>query len=276
MSKKKQKDINYPVLSQGCQLVDTHCHLDMEPYSPDLAEVIERSRLKGVEKIVTIGIDLESSQKAISLAEQHPGIYATVGIHPHNVTDLEDSIYEDLAMLADHPKVVGFGEIGMDLYYDHAPEDRQRQHFDRQVELAKKLALPLVVHDRDAHSQVLAILREQHPFPAGGVMHCFSGDNRFAREILELGLLISITGVVTFRKSTILQEVVREVPLDRLILETDGPYLTPEPRRGRRNESSLLLFTAARVAELKGLSLDEVAGATTLNAEKLFGLSRKA
>jgi TatD DNase family protein len=276
MSKKKQKDINYPVLSQGCQLVDTHCHLDMEPYSPDLAEVIERSRQKGVEKIVTIGIDLESSRKAISLAEQHPGIYATVGIHPHNVAALEDNAYEDLALLADHPKVVGFGEIGMDLYYDHAPEDVQRQHFARQVDLAKELALPLVIHDREAHSQVLAILREKHPFPAGGVMHCFSGDNRFAREIMELGLLISITGVVTFKKSTILHEVVREVPLDRLILETDGPFLTPEPRRGRRNEPSLLLFTAARVAELKGLSLDEVAGETTLNAEKLFALPKSS
>ena len=271
MSKKK-KEIIFPLLTQGHQLIDTHCHLDMEPYGSDLEEVLKRSVSKGVEKIITVGIDLESSKAAILLAEQHLEVFATVGIHPHNVSGLTDDVYDEMVSVADNPRVVGYGEIGIDLYYDHAPEDVQKHHFAAQIDLAKELALPLVIHDRDAHSQVLKILQDKYPFPAGGVMHCFSGDSRFALEIMELGLIISIPGVVTFKKSTVLQEVVRTIPLDKMILETDGPFLAPEPRRGRRNEPALLLFTAAKVAELKGVDIDEVARITTDTASRLFSL----
>lgn len=269
---KKVKEIIYPDLTRESQLIDTHCHLDMEHYSSDLDEVLGRAVSKGVKLIITVGIDLESSRKALILAEKYSEVFATVGVHPHNVNGIAENVYEEMATLARHPKVVGYGEIGIDLYYDHAPEDVQKHCFSTQIDLAKELALPIVIHDRDAHPQVLRILQEKYPFPAGGVMHCFSGDSRFAEEIMELGLVISIPGVVTFKKSAILQQVVRDIPLDRMILETDGPFLAPEPRRGRRNEPALLLFTAARVAELKGVDINEVAMETTKTAKRLFAL----
>jgi TatD DNase family protein len=272
MSKKKKKDIVFPVLEGDCQLIDTHCHLDMQPYQDDLDDVITKALTHGVNRIITVGIDLDSSRAAIRLAAEHPGVFATVGVHPHNVAGLEDDDYEELAALAENPGVVAYGEIGLDFYYDHAPAAVQIAHFARQVDLAKQLDLPLVVHDRDAHAEVLEVLTRAHPFPAGGVMHCFSGDSAFARKVIDLGFYVSIPGVVTFKKAETLQEAVRNVPLGKLILETDGPFLAPEPRRGRRNEPALLLFTAGKVAELKGLSLAEVALASTTNAEKLFRL----
>lgn len=272
-SKKSKKELVFPLLGDNCRLIDTHCHLDMSAYKDDLAEVVGRAKSHGVNRIITVGIDLASSREAIRLTENHPGIFATVGVHPHNVAALADEDYEELAVLAKKPGVVAYGEIGLDFHYNYAPAEIQVAHFSRQVALAKQLDLPLVVHDRDAHAEVLAVLAEARPFPAGGVMHCFSGDTEFARAILDLGFYVSIPGVITFGKSEIMQEAVRHIPLERLVLETDGPFLAPEPRRGRRNESALLLFTAEKVAELKGVSLDEVALATTANAERLFHLS---
>ena len=274
MSKKKKKDIVYPLLQDGCQLIDTHCHLDMEAYQDDVDVVILNAEIHGIKRIITVGIDYESSRAAIILSEKYPGVYATVGVHPHNVSALKDSDYENLATLASNPKVVAYGEIGLDFYYDYAPVDVQIEHFTRQVNLAKQLDLPLVIHDRDAHEEVLEVLSHAYPFPVGGVMHCFSGDHEFARKVIELGFYVSIPGVVTFKKAEDLQNAVREVPLDKLILETDGPFLAPEPRRGRRNEPGLLLFTAKKVAELKGVRLEEVASITTVNAEKLFRLPK--
>lgn len=271
MSKNK-KELAYPVLPAGCRLVDTHCHLDMNAYQGDLEQVLNQAAARGVTRIITVGIDPASSRRAVDLAEKYPGVSATVGIHPHNLGELTADSLAGLRELAGHPKVVAFGEIGMDLHYDYFFADLQRSCFTRQVELARELALPLVIHDRDAHDQVLAVLRECGPFPAGGVMHCFSGDAALAEAVLALGFYVSVPGVVTFAKSVQLQEAIRHTPLDRLLLETDGPYLAPEPRRGRRNEPALLLFTAARVAELKGIALAELAKATTANAEKLFRL----
>ncbi len=274
MSKNKKKTIIYPILEGDCQLIDSHCHLDMQAYQDNLDQVLAKALTHGVKRIITVGIDLDSSRAAIRLAEEHPGVFATVGVHPHNVALLEDHHYEELAAMAKKPGVVAYGEIGLDFYYDHAPVDVQIAHFARQVDLAKQLDLPLVVHDRDAHAEVLEILTRAFPFPAGGVMHCFSGDSAFALAIIELGFYVSIPGVVTFKKAETLQEAVRNVPLDRIILETDGPFLAPEPRRGRRNEPALLLFTAEKVAELKGITLKEVAEASTANAEKLFRLGQ--
>jgi TatD DNase family protein len=268
----KKKELVYPVLPAGCRLVDTHCHLDMNAYQTDLEQVLIHAASRGIDRIITVGIDPASSGRAVALAEKYPGVSATVGIHPHNLAELSDDSLAGLRELAAHPKVVAFGEIGMDLHYDYFPADLQRECFTRQVALARELALPLVIHDRDAHGQVLEVLRAGGPFANGGVMHCFSGDTALAEAVLELGFYVSVPGVVTFAKSAMLQEAVRHTPLDRLLLETDGPYLAPEPRRGRRNEPALLLFTAAKVAELKGVTLAELATATTANAERLFRL----
>lgn len=253
-------------------MVDTHCHLDMAKYHDDLDEVIERAASRGVDRIVTVGIDLQSSREAVNLAERYPGVYATVGIHPHNVGNVTETDYDLLAALTKEPKVVAYGEIGIDLHYNYAPKTEQIKHMSHQLDLAKKANLPVVIHDREAHREIMAVLEKKAPFPAGGVMHCFSGNGEFARRVLELGFYISVPGVVTFKKAEILQAAVREVPLAKLILETDGPFLAPEPRRGRRNEPALVLFTAQRVAELKGTTIDEVARVTTRNAESLFDL----
>ena len=275
VSKKKKSEEPLPVLGPGVSLVDTHCHLEMGHYEEDRQAVIDRALSGGVGQLITIGIDLESSRQAISLAESDSRIFATVGVHPHHVAGLGDEEYRQLRELAVHPRVVGFGEIGIDLVKDYAPPSVQEEHFRCQLELARELELPVVIHDREAHGQVMAALTELGPFPAGGVMHCFSGDVRLARQVVELGFYVSIPGVVTFNKAEDLQETVRELPLSSLLLETDAPYLAPVPKRGKRNEPLFTLYTARKVAELKGVSLDEVARSTTANAARLFGLGER-
>jgi TatD DNase family protein len=273
---KKKKEIPLPVLPSGESLVDTHCHLDMTAYGRDLEMVLARAFESGVRKVLTIGIDLESSRQAVALAAGHDGVFAAVGIHPHHVEGITEADYEELKALAAEPRVVAYGEIGMDLVKEYAPAPLQLEHFRRQVRLAKDLALPLIIHDREAHAQVMAVLHEEGPFPAGGVMHCFSGDANLAREVMALGFYISVPGVVTFAKADILQEAVRATPLDRLLVETDGPFLAPVPRRGKRNEPVYVLYTAQKVAELKEIELAAVARATTANACRLFGLEKQA
>ncbi|MDH5297781.1 MAG: TatD family hydrolase [Desulfobulbaceae bacterium] len=269
----KKQDIPLPVLSPGVHLVDTHCHLDMEHYGADQQEVVERARAAGVRRVITIGIDLASSRAAVALAERLPGVFAAIGVHPHHVAETNDSTYEELRRLASHAKVVAYGEVGMDGVKGYVPLDLQRRHFCQQVALAKELALPLIVHDRETHDDILSILRQAAPFPAGGVMHCFSGDAALATAVMELGFYVSIPGVVTYNNAAMLQEAVAAVPLDALLVETDGPFLAPVPRRGRRNEPGNVLYTAQKVAEIKGVTLDEVARRTTANAETLFGLT---
>ncbi|HIJ78026.1 MAG TPA: TatD family hydrolase [Deltaproteobacteria bacterium] len=244
----------------------------MEDYELDLDEVIKRATAAGVERIITVGIDLQSSRAAVELARRFTGIYATIGVHPHNVTELTGDDYDALRRLARQDKVVAYGEIGIDCVKDYAPLALQQKHFKKQVELALELDLPLVIHDREAHAEVLAILRAAGPFPAGGVMHCFSGDSELAQAVLDLGFMISIPGVVTFNKAQMMQDAVQAVPLTSLLLETDGPYLSPVPKRGKRNEPESMLYTAQKVAELKNVSLDEVARQTTANAVQLFNL----
>lgn len=267
-----KKEIPLPVAGSGAALIDTHCHLDMSAYQADYDALLLRAKDAGVTRIITVGIDLESSRRAIGLAEKCETIYATVGVHPHNVAELGEADYAELEDLCCHPKVVAYGEVGLDYVKNYAPVSLQKEHFGRQVELARKLRLPLVVHDREAHDDIMDMLESAGPFPAGGVMHCFSGDVTFARRVLALGFDISIPGVVTFAKAEMLQEAVREIPLNSLVLETDGPFLAPVPFRGKRNEPRLLLFTAQKVAELKGITLEEVARQTTMNAVRLFGL----
>lgn len=261
-----------PVLAPDTGLIDSHCHLDMEAYQDKLDEVIDSACKCGVRRIISIGIDLTSSRKAVELAGRYPEVYATVGVHPHNALEASDEVYRELTKLSANPKVVGFGEIGLDYAKRYAPKDIQRREFSRQLELAGKLHLPVIIHDRDAHEDTLALLREKGPFTAGGVMHCFSGNAFFAQQVLELGFYISIPGIVTFNNAKDLQQVVREVPLERMLLETDGPFLAPVPWRGKTNRPDYLLYTAGRVAELINISVDEVARQTTLNTVKLFSL----
>jgi len=271
-----KKKIQMPTLSPGYGLIDSHCHLDMEACQDDIITLIDSAKKCQVDTIITIGIDLASSQRAVELAQIFPDVYASVGIHPHSAEDGDEAVYQQLQELAHSGKVVAYGEIGLDYAKQYAPIDRQRMEFTRQLELAKKLDLPIIIHDRDAHEDTLRIIREQGPFPAGGVMHCFSGDLAFAHQVLEQGLHISIPGIVTFKNAKDLQKVTQETPLDRMLLETDGPFLTPVPFRGKRNRPEYLLYTAAMVAELRGITIDEVAHQTSLNTRQLFSLPEQA
>jgi len=264
-----------PLLSDNAFLIDSHCHLDMDDYRDDLDIVLERARQNRIRTIISIGIDEKSSRQAVALAKRYPMVKATVGIHPHDVTHIQPQTLDTLADLANNNRdlVVGYGEIGLDYVKNYAPPDLQRRFFRSQLILAKELGFPVIIHDREAHDDTLSILREQAPFEHGGVMHCFSGDLSFARKVLELGFYLSIPGVVTFKNAADLQETARLAPLNTLLLETDGPFLAPAPRRGKRNEPALLLHTARMVAELRGISIDEVARQTSANAMALFRLS---
>ncbi len=244
----------------------------MKAYRGDCDEVIEQAQKAGVSKIMTIGIDLQSSVKALELAKKYPMVHCSIGIHPHNVEGVSEDHYRKLSALADNIEVKAYGEIGLDFFKDYAPHDLQIYHFARQLELSKELDLPVIIHDRDAHEQVMKHLHACKSFPAGGVMHCYSGDANLAKEIIDLGFYISIPGVVTYNKAEQLAEAVKSIPLSSLILETDGPFLTPEPYRGKRNEPAYVLYTAQKVAEIKKVSLEKVAEHTTKNVCDLFSL----
>ena len=269
---KKKKKAPLPVLPSGVNIIDTHCHLDMISSGMDISEVVYRAVDRGVSRIITVGIDIESSKRAVELADEFDAVYATVGIHPHNVQGLKDNSYDELEMLCDNSKVVAYGEIGLDFVKQHAPHDVQLEHYARQVTLAKKVGLPLVIHDREAHDNILHVLRKEAPFPAGGVMHCFSGDWQLATHVLDLGFLISIPGIVTFNKASTLQEVAQKIPLDKLILETDAPFLAPDPYRGRPNVPEYMLYTAKKIADLRGVTVEKIARTTTKNALQLFSI----
>ncbi|TBV81126.1 MAG: TatD family deoxyribonuclease [Desulfobulbaceae bacterium] len=271
MTKQSSKTV-IPRLTGNYSWVDTHCHLDFPDYQADLATVLADSRQVGVHQFVTVGVDLATSRLALVLAESQPGVYATVGVHPHHVKEVADGDYETLRELGSRPGVVAYGEIGLDYVKEYSPAALQREHFALQIEIAGDLNLPLIIHDREAHADTLAILRAAGPLPAGGVMHCFSGDAALAEAALDLGFYISIPGVITFKSETTLAEVVRQVPFDRLLLETDAPFLAPAPLRGERNEPGFLPYIGQKVAELKGSDLEEVAHHTTANACRLFRL----
>lgn len=242
----------------------------MSAYGDDCPQVIARAQAAGVKTIFTVGIDLQSSEAAVHLADRYDNIYALVGIHPHHAREADPATYRRLGKLADHPKVIGYGEIGIDLFKDYAPVAIQKKVYLKQLHLAKELNLPVIIHDRDAHTEIIAGLQEVGPFPAGGLIHCFSGDKEVAQRFVDLGFYLSIPGVVTFKKALEIQEAAASIPLDRLLVETDGPFLAPEPWRGKRNEPAYTLYTAEKVAELKNISLDELARRTTANAARLF------
>ncbi|HBP88902.1 MAG: TatD family hydrolase [Nitrospira sp.] len=258
-------------------LIDTHVHLDDPRYDPDREDMLQRAHEAGVEKFVTIGCDLSTSYAAVQLATTRPNVFATIGVHPHEVNRIEPKWFTELSQLASQPKVVAFGEIGLDYHYDHSPREIQRQRFREQIALAKALTLPLVIHTREAREDTMAILQEEHAETTGGVFHCFSEDLAFAKRALDLGFYLSFSGIITFRNASQLREVVRAVPDDRLLIETDAPYLTPIPFRGKRNESAYIAYVAEQIAEIKygdsKSGLARVAELTTKNACQLFKIS---
>ncbi len=264
-----------PVLTGDVFFIDSHCHLDMDSYEEDLEAVLERARHHGVQSIITIGIDEKSSRRAVELAKTYPMLRATVGIHPHDVNDIHSSTWQNLERLIEDNReyIVAYGEIGLDYARNYSEPETQKKAFRKQLQLAKDLQLPVIIHDRDAHEDTIAILQELGPFPKRGVMHCFSGDIKLAEKVIDLGFLISIPGVVTFKNGQTLQEVVKASPLESLILETDGPFLAPVPWRGKRNEPAYLLYAAEKVAELKDVSMEELARQTSKNAGQLFNYS---
>ncbi|HEX7125465.1 MAG TPA: TatD family hydrolase [Thermodesulfobacteriota bacterium] len=258
------------------RLVDTHCHLDFPDYEGDTAGPVTRAVAAGVTRMVTIGTTLETSEAAVRIAERHAEVYAAVGVHPNDLDSIGPDTYDRLVALARRPKVVGWGECGLDYYRARDGRDRQRRRFREQIELAASLRLPVLVHDRDAHDDILAVLREAPETGRGGgsprgIIHCFSGDLPFARACIDLGFLISVPGIVTFKNAAPLREVVAALPLDVLVVETDAPFLAPEPHRGKRNEPAFVASTARRVAEVKGVPFEAVAEATTRNAERVYG-----
>ncbi|OAQ21475.1 TatD family hydrolase [Thermosulfurimonas dismutans] len=250
------------------KLVDTHAHLNLPGYD-DLEEVILRAKEAGVTRIVVVGIDLKTSREALELSERFPGyIFATAGIHPHEVKKLEDRDYEELKNLL--KKAVALGEIGLDFAKEYSPRKQQFEHLERQLAIAKELDLPVVLHVREAYREIFPVLKKYLPLKA--VFHCFAGGIEEARQALDLGLYISVTGIVTFPKGDNIREVVRYAPLESLMLETDCPFLTPVPYRGKRNEPAYVQLVAEKVAEVKGLEVEECARVTTETARAFFGI----
>ncbi|MFQ6110916.1 MAG: YchF/TatD family DNA exonuclease, partial [Nitrospinota bacterium] len=254
------------------RLFDSHVHLEMGQFERDREAVVARAQAAGVEYILTVGSSLPSSRRAIEIARHHPGVFAAVGVHPHESKTMGKRTAGHLSRLAKSKKVVAVGEIGLDYYRNYSPRDLQQHRFREQLGLARTLTLPVIVHNRAAERDILSILREENAWEIRGVIHCFSGEYELAKEFLDLGFFISLAGPLTFEKSAGLRDAVKRIPLEALLLETDAPYLAPHPHRGRRNEPAYLRHTAQSLAELKGLSLEDVARVTTLNARVLLGL----
>jgi TatD DNase family protein len=260
-------------------LVDTHAHLDMSRFDGDRDAAVERARQAQVAAIVNVGIDLESSRRAVRLAAEHDLVYAAVGIHPHYARRLDGTALAALRELAEQPKVVAVGEIGLDFFRDLSPRDVQRRAFRAQLAWAGELGKPVIIHDRDAHGDILDMLvewaQEMQTSPLAGrlgVLHTFSGDLAMAEKAIEMGFYLSVSGPVTYPDERRLPEIVRAVPEERLLVETDCPYLPPQAHRGQRNEPAYVRLVAEKVAEVRGVPLSEVAEATTANARRLFGL----
>lgn len=253
-------------------LVDSHAHLEMGDFDRDRERVIARAQQAGVGQIITVATNIPDIYKALEIAQENDSIFVAIGIHPHEAKEIKEGDYEKLRQLAKENKVVAFGEIGLDFYRQHSSPDIQLRRFRELLALGKELRLPLIIHDREAHEEILQALKEENNGQWRGVFHCFSGDLNLAQRVMEMGFFISIPGTVTFKKSLEQQEVVRRIPLEKILLETDAPFLAPEPYRGKRNEPAYLRFIAERVAALKGLSFDDVARITSLNAHFLFGV----
>ncbi|GFN36542.1 TatD family hydrolase [Tepidimicrobium xylanilyticum] len=253
-------------------LVDSHAHLDDGRFDRDRDKLIKSLKEFGVDLVINPGADLNSSIKAVSISEEYDNIYAAVGVHPHSAKEMDEYTIDILKSFTNRRKVVAIGEIGLDYYYDNSPRDIQREKFIEQLNLAKEVKLPVIIHSRDANKDTFDILKEAQDGTLRGVMHCYSGSVEMAMEYLKLGFYISLAGPVTFKNARVAKEVAKAVPLDKLLIETDAPYLTPEPYRGKRNEPIYVRYVAGTIAELKGISFEEVAKQTSQNAKRLFNL----
>ena len=254
------------------ELFDTHAHLHFPEFAGDLAAVLERARIAGVRRMLTIGTNVETSRAAVTLAAREADVWAAVGIHPHDAAEADDPALAEIERLAGEPRVVAIGETGLDFFRNLSPRDAQERGFRAQLALARRVRKPVLVHCRDAHEETLALLAEERVGTTGGIMHCFSGDVAVARRCLDLGLLISLAGPVTYPKARALPDVAKFVPGDRLVVETDCPFLPPQPYRGKRNEPAYLAITAARVAELRGEPLEVLAGRMAENGRTLLAI----
>jgi len=255
-------------------MIDSHAHLEMEEFDDDRDAVLGRAVAAGLTAIVTVGTTIPDCKKAVELARLHPLVYAAVGIHPHEVKGIDAGTYDVLRVLAQQEKVVAIGEVGLDFFHDHSPRAVQLRRFAEQLDLALELDLPVIIHDREAHAETLLILQQRRG-RLRGVLHCFSGNEQMARECLALGFYLSVAGPVTYRKADQLRAVVREIPAERLLIETDAPYLAPQPWRGKRNEPAYVAETARCLAEIRGMAAGELERVTEENARRLFGLKRK-
>lgn len=252
---------------------DTHTHLDDEQFDRDRDDVIGRAYACGVSLILNVGYNLVQARSTLRLTRKYDFIYGSVGMHPHNAKDFDENTRYELSKLADESKIVAIGEIGLDYYWNHSPQDVQRSVFRQMIALAKEKKKPVIIHDRDAHQDVLDIVREEGTKEVGGVFHCYSGSWPMARELIKLGFFISLAGPVTFHNARKLQEVASMVPLNHLLIETDCPYLAPMPHRGKRNEPSYVLRVAEMIAKIKRMPVEEIAQRTTENGKKLFGIA---
>ncbi len=251
-------------------MIDTHCHLEMSSFDGDIDNVIERAHGAGVQTMITIGSSSESIEKAAALTERYPSVYAAIGIHPHDAKHFTPAIYQQIRELSSNKKVVAIGETGLDYHYKHSPVDIQQEIFIKHIDLAKDLNLPVIIHSRDASDDVISIIKSENV--SCGVLHCFSGDEKMAEAVISSGLYISISGTVTFKNAAALRSVIRTIPDDYLLVETDAPYLAPTPYRGKRNEPAYVTYTARTIAEIRGVSYEDIDRITTLNANRLFGL----
>lgn len=255
-------------------LFDSHAHLDDGRFDKDRDNVLKRAKQNNIQYILNPGADLNTSIRAVNLSEKYDMIYAAVGVHPHEVKDMDEDTIKVLKALTNREKVVAIGEIGLDFYYDHSPRDTQRKWFGKQIKLAKEINLPIIIHDRDAHQEVFDTLKKHDAGNLGCVMHCYSGSVEMAREYIKMGVYISLAGPVTFKNARKTYEVAKEIPLEWLLVETDSPYLAPVPYRGKRNEPAYVRFVAQKIAEAKQISVEEVVRITALNTKKLFRINQ--
>lgn len=256
-------------------LIDSHAHLEMRDFNKDRRQVIERAMTGGITHIITIGTDLHSSKKALQLANEYDFVFSSVGYHPHNAEKMGSSVLNELSDMAAESKTVAWGEIGLDFFRNLSPPDKQIRAFEQQLEMAIHFKLPVIIHNREADEELLKILKKRENSQYQGVIHCFSGNYDLARTFIEMGFYISIPGTVTYKNALKVQDVASRLPLDRMLLETDAPFLTPVPKRGKRNEPLFVTHTAKKVAHLRNIDFQEVARRTSENAKRLFRLPDK-
>ncbi|WP_186575696.1 TatD family hydrolase [Aquibacillus kalidii] len=254
-------------------LFDTHVHLNVSQFDEDREEVMRRAKEAGVEYMVIVGFDHETIPKAIKIAEENPSIYAAVGWHPVDAIDMTEKELTWLEELTDHPKVVALGEMGLDYHWDKSPKDVQKDVFRKQIRLARKVNMPIIVHNREATEDIIQILQEENAAEIGGIMHCYNDSVEYVQACLDMNFYISLGGPVTFKNATLPKEVAKVVPIDRLLIETDCPFLAPHPNRGKRNEPAYVSLVAEKIAELRGISIEELSQKTTENALRFFRIA---